>query len=179
MSNVLVAPEMLVAAANAVGIGVAISTADAEAANTSPTRQPFDLVNASTQTLLDRPLIATGNNGAPGTGENGGLTPRTRPSASRKSSRSLTEDSTLRTDDADYLLTAANLLDQRTNPALDVTGDGRRARQLVQAGGQYRNTLAAQVLDITAFDEGRLPEIDDADMAAAIADAHAHRNIIE
>lgn len=50
----------------------ALSTAagaygSAEAANASPLQQALNVINAPTQTLLGRPLIGNGTNGAPGT----------------------------------------------------------------------------------------------------------------
>lgn len=59
----------------------ALSTAagaygSAEAANASPLQQALNVINAPTQTLLGRPLIGNGTNGAPGTGQagvNGGM----------------------------------------------------------------------------------------------------------
>lgn len=52
----------------------ALSTAagaygSAEAANASPLQQALNVINAPTQTLLGRPLIGNGTNGAPGTGQ--------------------------------------------------------------------------------------------------------------
>ncbi|WP_459797513.1 PE family protein, partial [Mycobacterium riyadhense] len=46
--------------------------ASAEAAAASPLQPLLDAINAPTQTLLGRPLIGNGANGAPGTGANGG-----------------------------------------------------------------------------------------------------------
>ncbi|OBF48961.1 PE family protein, partial [Mycobacterium sp. 852002-50816_SCH5313054-b] len=48
------------------------SYASAEAANASPLQELLNVINAPTQTLLGRPLIGNGANGAPGTGQNGG-----------------------------------------------------------------------------------------------------------
>lgn len=55
----------------------ALSTAagaygSAEAANAFPLQQALNVINAPTQTLLGRPLIGNGTNGAPGTGQAGG-----------------------------------------------------------------------------------------------------------
>ncbi|MCV7123125.1 PE family protein, partial [Mycobacterium lacus] len=50
----------------------AAAYATAEAANASPLQQVLNLINAPTQTLLGRPLIGNGTDGAPGTGQNGG-----------------------------------------------------------------------------------------------------------
>lgn len=55
----------------------ALSTAagaygSAEAANASPLQQALNVINAPTQTLLGRPLIGNGTNGAPGTGQAAG-----------------------------------------------------------------------------------------------------------
>ncbi|WP_373188693.1 PE family protein, partial [Mycobacterium marinum] len=46
--------------------------ATAEAANAGPLQPLLNLINAPTQALLARPLIADGTNGAPGTGQAGG-----------------------------------------------------------------------------------------------------------
>ncbi len=91
-------------------------------------------------------------------------------------------DSTLSTAAADELLQAAKTLHERTlrgRPALDIAGNGRYARQLVEASEQYRDMRLAQGLDIEALDVDRLQEIDGADMAEAIATVHAHLNMRE
>ncbi|EPQ79134.1 type VII secretion system ESX-1 AAA family ATPase EccA1 [Mycobacterium marinum] len=91
-------------------------------------------------------------------------------------------DSTLSTAAADELLQAAKTLHERTlrgRPALDIAGNGRYARQLVEASEQYRDMRLAQGLDIEALDVDRLQEINGADMAEAIATVHAHLNMRE
>ncbi len=91
-------------------------------------------------------------------------------------------DSTLSAAAADELLQAAKTLHERTlrgRPALDIAGNGRYARQLVEASEQYRDMRLAQGLDIEALDVDRLQEIDGADMAEAIATVHAHLNMRE
>ncbi len=91
-------------------------------------------------------------------------------------------DSTLSTAAADELLQAAKTLHERTlrgRPALDIAGNGRYARQLVEASEQYRDMRLAQGLDIEALDVDRLQEINGADMAEAITTVHAHLNMRE
>lgn len=50
----------------------ATSYSAAEAAGASPLQAALDVINAPTQTLLNRPLIGNGANAAPGSGRNGG-----------------------------------------------------------------------------------------------------------
>jgi len=91
-------------------------------------------------------------------------------------------DSTLSPEAADELLGAAKMLHERTlrgRPALDIAGNGRYARQLVEAGEQSRDMRLAQGLDIEALDVDRLQEINGTDMAEAIASVHAHLNMRE
>lgn len=91
-------------------------------------------------------------------------------------------DSTLSTEAADEFLEAAKLLHDRTlrgRAALDIAGNGRYARQLVESAEQYRDMRLAQGLDIEALDVDRLQEINGADMAEAIATVHAHLNMRE
>lgn len=91
-------------------------------------------------------------------------------------------DSRFSADAADQFLEAAKLLHQRTvrgRPALDIAGNGRYARQLVEAAEQSRDMRLAQGLDIEALDVDRLQEINGADMAEAIASVHAHLNMRE
>ncbi|CAM4454763.1 Type VII secretion system protein EccA1 [Mycobacterium basiliense] len=91
-------------------------------------------------------------------------------------------DSTLSVEAADEFLQAAKMLhdrDLRGRPALDIAGNGRYARQLVEASEQYRDMRLAQGLDIDALDVDRLQEINGADMAEAIATVHAHLNMRE
>ncbi len=91
-------------------------------------------------------------------------------------------DSTLSPQAADELLKAAKVLHDRTlrgRPALDIAGNGRYARQLVEAAEQCRDMRLAQGLDIEALDVDRLQEINGTDMAEAIAAVHAHLNMRE
>ncbi|MCV7008167.1 type VII secretion AAA-ATPase EccA [Mycobacterium gordonae] len=91
-------------------------------------------------------------------------------------------DSTLSPQAADELLEAAKVLHDRTlrgRPALDIAGNGRYARQLVEAAEQCRDMRLAQGLDIEALDVDRLQEINGTDMAEAIAAVHAHLNMRE
>ncbi len=91
-------------------------------------------------------------------------------------------DSTLSPKATDGLLEAAKQLDRRTlrgRPALDVAGNGRYARQLVEAGEQCRDMRLAQSPNVDDLDEDRLREINGADMAEAIATVHAHLDMRE
>ncbi|WP_454561435.1 type VII secretion AAA-ATPase EccA [Mycobacterium haemophilum] len=91
-------------------------------------------------------------------------------------------DSSLSAEASDNLLEAAKQLAQRTlrgRPALDVAGNGRYARQLVEAAEQCRDMRLAQGLDIEQLDVDRLQEINGSDMAEAIATVHAHLNMRE
>ncbi len=91
-------------------------------------------------------------------------------------------DSTLSTEAAEQFLEAAKSLATRTlrgRQALDIAGNGRYARQLVEAAEQCRDMRLAQGLDIEALDVDRLQEINGADMAEAIAAVHAHLNMRE
>jgi type VII secretion ATPase EccA len=89
-------------------------------------------------------------------------------------------DSTLSVDAAEQLLEAAKLLSQRSigdKPALDVAGNGRYARQLVESAEQYRDMRLAQSMNIDDLDVDRLRGINDHDMAEAIAAVHGRLNI--
>ncbi|MBY0441966.1 MAG: type VII secretion AAA-ATPase EccA [Mycobacteriaceae bacterium] len=89
-------------------------------------------------------------------------------------------DSTLNSDAAENLLQAAKLLEQRTargKAALDIAGNGRYARQLVEAGEQYRDIRLTRAVDFEALDVDRLCEINGEDMAAAIAAVHKRLNL--
>lgn len=91
-------------------------------------------------------------------------------------------DSTLSGEATAEFLEAAKVLHDmnlRGRPALDIAGNGRYARQLVEAAEQYRDMRLAQGLDIEALDVDRLQEINGADMAEAIASVHAHLNMRE
>ncbi|WP_343601678.1 type VII secretion AAA-ATPase EccA [Mycobacterium sp.] len=91
-------------------------------------------------------------------------------------------DSALSADAAEGLLEAAKLLSQRSvgdKPALDVAGNGRYARQLVESGEQYRDMRLAQSVDVESLDVERLREINSQDMAEAIDSVHSRLNIVE
>ncbi|KKC03574.1 type VII secretion AAA-ATPase EccA [Mycobacterium nebraskense] len=91
-------------------------------------------------------------------------------------------DSSMSTEAADNLLQAAKLLSQQTvrgKAALDIAGNGRYARQLVEAGEQYRDIRLTRSTDFESLDEDRLREINGEDMAEAIAAVHGRLNIIE
>jgi type VII secretion ATPase EccA len=91
-------------------------------------------------------------------------------------------DSSMSLDAAENLLQAAKLLSQRTvrgTPALDIAGNGRYARQLVEAGEQYRDIRLTRAPDFEELDEDRLREISGEDMAEAIAAVHGRLNITE
>ncbi|GAB3220372.1 type VII secretion AAA-ATPase EccA [Mycolicibacterium hippocampi] len=88
-------------------------------------------------------------------------------------------DSTLSDEAAKQVLDAATLLSQSTvsgKPALDVAGNGRYARQLVEAGEQTRDMRLARSLDIESLATEQLSEISGEDMAAAIASVHGRLN---
>jgi type VII secretion ATPase EccA len=77
---------------------------------------------------------------------------------------------------------AASLLSQRRlngKPALDIAGNGRYARQLVEAGEQNRDMRLARTLDLDSLGVDQLSEINGEDMASAIASVHSRLNIGE
>ena len=89
-------------------------------------------------------------------------------------------DSSLSTEAATAVLEAATLLVQSSangKPAIDVAGNGRYARQLVEAGEQTRDMRLARSTDIESLDVAQLSEISGADMAAAITSVHSRLNI--
>ncbi|CQD06297.1 type VII secretion AAA-ATPase EccA [Mycobacterium europaeum] len=91
-------------------------------------------------------------------------------------------DSTLSAEAEDNLLAAAKVLSERTvrgKPALDIAGNGRYARQLVEAGEQYRDIRLTRAVDFESLDEDRLREINGEDMAEAIEAVHGRLNIVE
>jgi type VII secretion ATPase EccA len=91
-------------------------------------------------------------------------------------------DSTLSVEAADNLLEAAKLLSQQTvrgKAALDIAGNGRYARQLVEAGEQYRDIRLTRAVDFEELDADRLSEINGDDMAEAIAAVHGRLNVTE
>ncbi|MBS4728060.1 type VII secretion AAA-ATPase EccA [Mycobacterium sp. SM1] len=91
-------------------------------------------------------------------------------------------DSALNKDASEQLLKAAALLSQRTvggKPALDIAGNGRYARQLVEAAEQCRDMRLARSPDFEALGVDQLREINGEDMADAIAAVHGRLNISE
>jgi SpoVK/Ycf46/Vps4 family AAA+-type ATPase len=89
-------------------------------------------------------------------------------------------DSTLAEDAAKRVFEAATLLSERSlngKPALDIAGNGRYARQLVEAGEQSRDMRLSRSLDFDSLSVDQLSEINGEDMAAAIAAIHARLNI--
>jgi type VII secretion ATPase EccA len=89
-------------------------------------------------------------------------------------------DSRLSEEAAKRTLEAATLLSQRSlgdKPALDIAGNGRYARQLVEAGEQYRDMRLARSIDFESLDVEQLSEIAGEDMAEAIDAVHARLNI--
>lgn len=91
-------------------------------------------------------------------------------------------DSRLDDTAAKRVLEAATTLSQRSlngKPALDIAGNGRYARQLVEAGEQNRDMRLARSLDFDSLGVDQLSEINGDDMAAAIASVHSRLNIGE
>jgi type VII secretion ATPase EccA len=91
-------------------------------------------------------------------------------------------DSSLSLEAAEDLLVAAKLLSQRTvrgKAGIDIAGNGRYARQLVEAGEQYRDIRLTQAVDFEELDVDRLSEINGDDMAEAIASVHGRLSIAE
>jgi len=89
-------------------------------------------------------------------------------------------DSILSDEAAKRVLDGAALLSQRTlgdKPALDIAGNGRYARQLVEAGEQARDMRLARSLDFENLGVEQLSEINGEDMASAIAAVHARLNV--
>ena len=89
-------------------------------------------------------------------------------------------DSSLSDEATKQVLDAATLLSQSTasgKPALDVAGNGRYARQLVEAGEQTRDMRLARSPDIDSLAMEQLSEISGEDMAAAITSVHGRMNI--
>jgi type VII secretion ATPase EccA len=91
-------------------------------------------------------------------------------------------DSALSDEAAKNVHEAATLLSQRAvngKPALDVAGNGRYARQLVEAGEQSRDMRLARSLDFESLGVEQLSEINGEDMTAAIAAVHGRLNMSE
>ena len=88
-------------------------------------------------------------------------------------------DSRISEDAAKRILEAATLLTERRHngkPALDVAGNGRYARQLVEAGEQYRDMRLTRSADFENLGVDELGEIDGDDMTEAIEAVHARLN---
>lgn len=91
-------------------------------------------------------------------------------------------DSSLDDQAAKQVREAATLLSSRSlngKPALDIAGNGRYARQLVEASEQNRDMRLARSLDIDSLGDEQLSEINGEDMAAAISAVHARLSIGE
>jgi len=91
-------------------------------------------------------------------------------------------DSTLSEEAGKRALEAATLLSQRTlngKPALDIAGNGRYARQLVEAGEQYRDMRLARSIEFDSLGVEQLSEINGEDMTEAIDAVHARLSIVE
>lgn len=91
-------------------------------------------------------------------------------------------DSDLSEEAGKRALEAATLLSERTlngKPALDIAGNGRYARQLVEAGEQCRDMRLARSVDFESLDVDQLSEINGDDMAGAIDAVHGRLNIGE
>ncbi|MFY1621360.1 AAA family ATPase, partial [Micromonospora sp. WMMD736] len=89
-------------------------------------------------------------------------------------------DSTLTEDAAKRVLEAAQLLSQRSlngKPALDIAGNGRYARQLVEGAEQARDMRLSRAANFDNLGIDELSEIGGEDMAAAISAVHARLNI--
>jgi type VII secretion ATPase EccA len=89
-------------------------------------------------------------------------------------------DSTLADEAAKRVLEAATLLGQRAlngKPALDIAGNGRYARQLVEAGEQNRDMRLARSADFESLGVDELSEINGDDMMAAITAVHSRLSI--
>jgi type VII secretion ATPase EccA len=91
-------------------------------------------------------------------------------------------DSTLNEEAGKRVLEAATLLSQRSlngKPALDIAGNGRYARQLVEAGEQCRDMRLARSMDFDSLGVEQLSEINGEDMAEAIDAVHARLAIVD
>jgi SpoVK/Ycf46/Vps4 family AAA+-type ATPase len=89
-------------------------------------------------------------------------------------------DSSLSEDAAKEVSAAATLLAHSTvtgKPAIDVAGNGRYARQLVEAAEQNRDMRLSRSLDFDSLDVAQLSEITGDDMASAIASVHDRLHI--
>jgi hypothetical protein len=91
-------------------------------------------------------------------------------------------DSTFDEEAAKRVLEAATLLVERSlngKPALDIAGNGRYARQLVEAGEQSRDMRLSRSMDFDSLGVDQLSEITGEDMAAAISAIHGRLSIGE
>jgi len=91
-------------------------------------------------------------------------------------------DSALSEEASKRVLDAATLLSERSlngKPALDIAGNGRYARQLVEAGEQGRDMRLARSVDFDSLGIEQLSEISGEDMAGAIDAVHARLNVGE
>jgi type VII secretion ATPase EccA len=91
-------------------------------------------------------------------------------------------DSTLDDEAAKRVREAATLLSQRAlngKPALDIAGNGRYARQLVEAGEQNRDMRLARSADFDSLGDEQLSEINGDDMMTAINAVHTRLSISE
>ncbi|OBB27274.1 type VII secretion AAA-ATPase EccA [Mycolicibacterium peregrinum] len=91
-------------------------------------------------------------------------------------------DSWLDDDASKRVNEAASLLSQRrlnNKPALDIAGNGRYARQLVEAGEQNRDMRLSRSLDFESLGVEQLSEINGDDMSSAIAAVHSRLNVGE
>jgi type VII secretion ATPase EccA len=91
-------------------------------------------------------------------------------------------DSALDDEAAKRVLEAATLLSQRAlngKPALDIAGNGRYSRQLVEAGEQNRDMRLARSVDFESLGIEELSQISGDDMAAAITAVHRRLSIGE
>jgi type VII secretion ATPase EccA len=91
-------------------------------------------------------------------------------------------DSSLDEDATKCILEAATLLGQRElngKPAIDIAGNGRYARQLVEGGEQNRDMRLARSSDFENLGVEQLSLINGDDMAGAIAGVHRRLNVGE
>jgi type VII secretion ATPase EccA len=77
------------------------------------------------------------------------------------------------------LKAAERLLTVKLNgkPAMDIAGNGRYARQLVEAAEECRDLRLARIVDIDRLGRDELAEISGDDMAAAVAAVHGRLNV--
>ena len=89
-------------------------------------------------------------------------------------------DSILSEEAAKRVLDAATLLFQQSlngKPALDIAGNGRYARQLVEGGEQRRDMRLSRSMDFDTLGVEQLSEINGDDMTAAIEAVHSRLSI--